>query len=190
MWINELSIVVAITCKMLRNRSVRTQAPDAASIRRLITPAVRHICVSPGIDNHVLRIDERLALPFRQELSLRIKDLYPPISTIQNINAPARVERDAVGQIELSWSTALLAPGLHKLSVGGKLHDSVVAIAIANINAAVRGHRHVRWPVEMLMVIARDATFADRHLQLAFGREFKHLVQGDVGDPHVVVTVS
>src|SRR5262245_56423795 len=138
MWIYKLSIVVPVAGEVFRNRSVRTQAPDAASVRQLIAPTVRHKDVAFGIDDHVLRADEGLALPFRQKPSFSIEDLYSPISTIQHINVPASVERDAVGQVELSRRRALHPPSHEELSFGGESHDSVVAVAIANIHAAVR----------------------------------------------------
>src|SRR5439155_1200645 len=93
---------------------------------------------------------------------------------ISRIDVALVVGRDRFRRAELARTFAVLAPSLDELAVLGELDDTVVgrpAVAVRDIDVAVRRDRDVARPVERVLAVARHARLADRHQDLAVRAE-------------------
>src|SRR5262249_86454 len=90
------------------------------------------------VDGHVARPPE--LLPFGNEFAVRLENLDAVVGAIGDIDAPHRIEGDAVRRIEFAQPLAVLAPRGDELPVLREFDDAVIgpgAVPIGDIDFAV-----------------------------------------------------
>src|ERR1700676_36757 len=155
-----------------------------------------------GDVKHIVLIDEDSAgpaelPPFRDEFALLIEDLDAIVAAVGDEQAAFGIERQGMGNVDLSRGGALGSPGLEEFSALGKLYDArvaVAAMAVRNEDVAVRSDGHRRGLIESVVCLACDAGFAERHQNFAVRTEFEYLVAFSgaslpVGGPDVSVLI-
>src|SRR5262249_31331356 len=80
--------------------------------------------------------------------SLAVKDLNSFVPRVGNIHVALRVDREAMGGVELARIAALRSPGLHKLAVSVELGDSRVSKTIRDVNVSRAIPRHIGWSLK------------------------------------------
>ena len=80
-------------------------------------------------------------LPFGDEFTVRLENLNTVVSAVGHIDPSRRIERDAMGCVDLARRRAVLAPSDDEFPIVGELHDAVIgpgAMPIADIYVTIR----------------------------------------------------
>ena len=83
-------------------------------------------------DQDIVRRADISQIPVVEKLAVLVEDLNPPVASIDNIDAPLVVDRDAVHGIEVIWADlvstelAWLAPGQQVVAMSVELDDARV----------------------------------------------------------------
>ena len=128
--------------------------------------------------------------PDLEQLSVRVEDLDPVVLAVAHVEPPLPVDLDVVRRVELAWLRTLLAPRLHERPIAPEPHHSRVAVAIGNVEVAIRMKRDVRRPEEQLLGFAGLPRRSQRHLQLARPRPLPDRVISVVDRPHVALRID
>src|SRR5262249_9582690 len=137
-------------------------------------------------------------LPFGNELAVGLENLNAIVGTVSDVDAPHRIEGDAVRRVEFARSLAVFAPRGDELSVLGELDDPVIgpgAVPIGDVDFAV-GRDHDRaGPRQIAGAVAGQSRPAQNHQFLAVGSKLDEIsalaVLGDlVAAPHIAFAID
>lgn len=103
----------------------------------------------------ILLIDKNIIgpadkIPAAQIVARGAKKLYPAVLPVGDINRTGAVHRNTMGQIELTRAATGFAPGKFQLSVRAEFMHPGIAIAIGDIQTALRSDRDIGDAVERL----------------------------------------
>ena len=87
-------------------------------------------------------------IPLRLVSAVAVEYLHPVVLAIGNIDVAIRVSCDVVHDVELAGIRARLAPGLDQFSVRCVFVDAGVAVAVGDVDLALRRQRGVGAAVE------------------------------------------
>src|SRR5262245_13476261 len=157
-----------------------------------VPPQLGHVGTALGVEHDVgraLRVG-----PLAEVLAVGTEDLDPIVLAVTDEHPSVRCHRDPVGKEELPRAAARHAPGALPLTARRELMNLAVAVAVGDVQVALRPHGQVGRPVErsagsrhragVLTVVAGIRGFihgAQREQQLALGRELAHGVIAVVG---------
>ena len=158
----------------------------------LVPPQLRDVGAPLRIEHEVRR---PLGVgPLREVLAVGAEDLDAIVLPVADEDAPVRGGRDPVRQDELAGPLAGHAPRALQVPARGELVHAAVAVAVGDVEIALRAHREVRRAVEgdagarhrhgVLAVVAgvgRLVHGAEREQQLALRGELPHRVVAVVG---------
>src|SRR5262249_16038329 len=189
--------------RRLRNEGGDLAVFDAANADALLEARiVARGRLRIGDIDHVVLVDGNVArppelLPFGNELADGLENLNAIVGAVGDIDAPHRIEGDAVWRIEFARSLAVLAPRGDELSVLGELDDAVIgpgAVPIGEVDFAV-GRDHDRASASQIAgAVAGHSRLAQNHQFLAVGSKLDEIsalaVPGDlVAAPHIAFAV-
>ena len=143
--------------------------------------------VAAGRHAHAVRPVQ--IVPLGLELAVAVEHLDPVVLAVGDIEPAVGVAADVVRDVELAGIGAGLAPRHQQLAVGRVFVDARVAVAVRDVEVALRRQGGVGAAVERLAAheglgLAGDA---ERHQHLAVERAFAHRVVAVIGQPDRVV---
>ncbi|RXH39552.1 hypothetical protein XH94_16700 [Bradyrhizobium zhanjiangense] len=114
------------------------------------------------------------------------------VLAIGDIDPAIGVGDDIVHDVELAGIGARLAPALDQLAVGRELVHAGVAVAVGDVDLALRRQRRVGAAMEGIAAHERRRLCgeADRQQHLAVGGAFAHGVVAVVGAVKIVVCID
>src|SRR5260370_24514109 len=122
-------------------------------------------------------------IPLRLVSAVAVEHLHAVVLTVRDIDKTIGVGCDVMDDIELAGIGARLGPGFYQFCVGGVFVDTGIAIAVRDIDLALRRQRGVGAAVKRLAAherrrLVRDA---DGQQPLAAGRALAHRMYANVG---------
>src|SRR5207237_1233147 len=125
-------------------------------------PATRHVDVDRHVGADLSDIEARRAgagfhaqaggavhvVPLRLVFAVAVEYLDAVVFAVGDVDPAIRVAADVVGDVELTGIGARLAPGEQQLAIRAEFMDPGVAVAVRNIEIALRRHRGVGAAVE------------------------------------------
>src|SRR5262249_50075037 len=127
--------------------------------------------------------------PLRQKAAISVEYRNAVVHPLGDVDSAARVERDAVGRVELPGGATLLAPRAHELSFRRELYDARVAVPVGDEHVARGSHCYGRRLEEMRRALPGLSGGAESEQQLSLRTELQHDVPGQVCDPDIVPRV-
>jgi hypothetical protein len=100
-------------------------------------------------------------VPFSQKLASAIEDLHTHVGAVRYIDVTASVGIDGVREIKFPRAGAAPPPLKLIFARGAELYDARVAVAISNIERAVRKDCYICWLIEMRSIRSRNPRFSD-----------------------------
>src|SRR5215468_10961171 len=189
--------------RRLRNEGGDLAVLDAADADALLEARIvaRGRLGIGGVD-HVILVDGNVArppelFPFGNKLAVRLENLNAVVGAVGDVDAPHRIESDAVRRVEFARTLAVLAPRGDECPVLGELDDAVVgpgAVPVRDIDVAV-GRDHDRATGSQIAgTVAGHSRLAQNHQHLAVGSKLDEIgalaVPGDlVAAPHIALAV-
>ena len=131
-------------------------------------------------------------VPLRLVFAVAVEHLHAMILAVGDIDPAIGIGRDVVDDVELAGIGAGLAPAFEQFAVGRVFVDAGVAVAVGDIDLALRRQRGVGAAMERLTAHERRRLVrnADGQQHLAAGRTFAHGVVAVVGAIQIVVGVD
>ena len=131
-------------------------------------------------------------VPLRLVFAVAVEHLHAMILAVGDIDPAVGVGCDVMHDVELAGIAARLAPGLEQLAVGRVFVHAGIAVAVGDVDLALRRQRGVSAAVERLAAHIRRRLFgnADRQEHLAVGRTLAHGVVAVVGAIEIVVGID
>ncbi len=131
-------------------------------------------------------------VPLRLVFAVAVEHLHAVVLAVGDIDPAVVIGGDIVDDVELAGIGAGLAPGFQELAVRRIFVDAGIAVAVGDIDLALRRQRGVGAAVKRLAAherrrLVRDA---DRQQHLAVGGAFAHGVVAVVGAIEIVVGVD
>src|SRR5215216_8133221 len=159
---DELTIVVAEGSEACHDLSIQGDHVNPGSLRWMLVASVHQVDETIGPHAYGPRPPKGRIPPFPKKPSGRIEDLHSSVSAIRHVQATHGIDGNAVGEVELAWPSALLAPLPDVAPLGRKLHYSVIAVAVGHVDRSICGNGYVGWPIEMAGIRAGDSTRSER----------------------------
>ena len=131
-------------------------------------------------------------VPLRLVFAVAVEHLHAVVLAVGDIDPAVGIGRDIVDDVELAGIGAGLAPGLQQLSVRRIFVDAGIAVAVGNIDLALRRQRGVGAAVKRLAAHERRGLVrdADGQQHLAVGRALAHGVVAVIGAIEIVVGID
>ena len=128
-------------------------------------------------------------VPLRLVFAVAVEHLDAVVFAVGDVDPAVGVAADVVGDVELAGIGAGLAPGHHQLAVRRVFVDARVAVAVGDVEVALRRQRGVGAAVERLAahIGRRLAGDADRQQHLAVEGALADRVVAVVGQPDRLV---
>ena len=131
-------------------------------------------------------------IPLRLVFAVAVEHLHAVVLAVGDIDPAVGIGRDIVDDVELAGIGAGLAPGFEQLAVRRIFVDAGIAVAVGNIDLALRRQRGVGAAVKRLAAherrrLVRDA---DRQQHLSVGRALAHGVVAVIGAVEIVVGID
>src|SRR6185295_12871177 len=131
-------------------------------------------------------------VPLRLVFAVAVEHLHAVVLAVGDIDPAVGIGRDIMDDVELAGIGAGLAPGFQQLSVRRIFVDAGIAVAVRDIDLALRRQRGVGAAVKRLAAherrrLVRDA---DREQHLAIGGALAHGVVAVVGAIQIVVGID
>jgi len=187
----ELAVVVAEPAERFDDPSIGVELTEERAVggRVGLVAAVDDVDEAVGPDAHAEGSAHARPVPLVDKLPRAVEDLHARVAAVADVDAPARVRRDAVRQVELAAPGSGPAPLEQEPPVGRELRHAGVAVAVAHVEGAVGQHGHVGRHVEVRAVFAGHAALAEGPQELPLVAELEDLMKRNVRDPDVIAAV-
>ena len=131
-------------------------------------------------------------VPLRLVFAVAVEHLHAVVLAVGDIDPAVGIGRDIVDDVELAGIGARLAPGLEQFSVRRIFVDAGIAVAVRDIDLALRRQRGMGAAVKRLAAherrrLVRDA---DGQQHLAVGRALAHGMVAVIGAIEIVVGID
>src|SRR2546421_8046998 len=124
------------------------------------------------------------------KFAVLIEDLNAIVFAIADVEISFRIQSHGVRRVEFSFAGSFFSPGEKKLAGFVEFHHPRIAIAVGDKKIPIRRESDVGRFIEMRLILARHAFFAQHEKNFSIWSELRDRVIDHIGRPDIVSRIA